>query len=175
MFGAGWGGIESIILGVLGFYGLMQIIMFQNNAALLESLPIEQLNLVQTQLTEIASLPWYMFLLGAVERVFALCFHLAASLMVLQVFLRKNILWLLAAILWHAMLDTTAVYAVATWGAVPTEALLGFISIFSLAIIFWLKTPEPVEPELEPLPEAGPAKPGDADLASFDLDKSKYS
>lgn len=175
MFGAGWGGIEAIILGVLGFYGLMQIVMFQNNPLVLESLPLEQLNLVKTQLSELLTLPWYMFLLGAIERVFTLCFHLAASIMVLQAFLRKNILWLLAAILWHALLDSGAVYAAATWGAVPAEALLGFMSIFSLGIIFWLRTPEPVEPELEPLAEIGPAKLGEVELSSADLEKSKYS
>lgn len=33
------------------------------------------------------------------------------------------------------------------------------LSPLSLGIIFWLREPEPQEPELEPLPEAGPAEP----------------
>lgn len=175
MLGTGWGGIEAIILGGLGFYGLMQIVMLQNNQALVESLPVEQMNLVKAQLTEIADLPWYMFFLGAVERVFAICFHLAASIMILQIFLRKNIFWLPAAVIWHTLLDATAVYVVATWGALEAELVLGIISIFSLAIIFGLKTEEPAEPEPEPLPAVGPAKPVEQELSESALEKSKYS
>ena len=170
MYGAGWGGIEAIILGAIGLLNFI-ILIGMKNGFLLELVPVEQMDLLNEQIEALFNVPWTMALLGAVERVFALCFHLAASILVLQVFLRKNILWLFAAILWHTILNATVVYAVATWGAIEAEAILAVLSIFSLIIIFGLKAPEPKEPEPDPLPAAGPAKPLEHDLQGPDLDK----
>ncbi|MCP4362009.1 MAG: YhfC family intramembrane metalloprotease [Chloroflexi bacterium] len=182
MLGVGHGGIEAIILGLLGYYGLMQLLMLQNNPSILATLPVGQLTLVQAQLSQMETWPWYMFLLGAVERGFALCFHIAASLLVLQAFVRHNILWLLAAILLHTAVDTTAVLSIQYLSqrtttinsALGTEAFIAVYALISLGIIFWLKTPPLEDDVLDPLPEIGSVQPMDVTLSAEQLEKSKY-
>jgi len=105
--------------------------------------PAEQLPLVQEQVANFWVSPWYAGLLGAVERVFAICFHLSAAVLVLQAFTRKNLIWLWAAILWHAMVDGIAVAAVSMVGPYWTEALIGIMALISLGIIFALRDREP--------------------------------
>jgi uncharacterized membrane protein YhfC len=135
--------------------------------------PEDQLYLVEQQINALFGVPASMALLGAVERVFALLLHLSASLLVLQALVRGKLYWLGAGILWHAVIDGVLVYAVFTWGAVPAEVVLGGLSVISLGIIFWLRRPEPVEKEIEPLPELKPPAP--LNISGESLERSKYS
>jgi uncharacterized membrane protein YhfC len=174
MLGAGHGGIEAILVGVLVAINYVALARMRSGS-LLNLVPQDQLPLVKAQIEALFSAPWYLIILGAVERLFALCFHLAASLMVMQVFVRKQRRWLFASILWHTLLNATAVIAVATWGAYVTEALIGFLALVSLGIVFWLRTPEPEEPQMESLPEIGPMKPMDLEMTAEMLDRSRYT
>ena len=174
MLGAGHGGVEAIIVGLLGGINFVALAAMRSGA-LLEQMPAEQLPLVEAQIEALFATPLHLALLGAVERIFALTAHLALSLMVMQVFMRGRIRWLLAAILWHTLLNAVAVFAINTWNAVVTEALIGVIALLSLGLIFWLREPEPIEEELEPLPEAGPAPPLAAKVTEEALDRSRYS
>jgi len=45
----------------------------------------------------------------------------------------------------------------------------------SLGIVFWLRQPEPVEPDLIPLPPAGPVQSLDLELTERALEESRYS
>ena len=138
MFGAGHGGIESIIIGVLVIYGFVRLFAYKD-ASLETLIPIDQVETVRSQVELFWSLPWYGAILGAVERAATLCFHMAATVLVLQVFRRKNILWLFAAIGWHAFYDAMAVYASQTWSVYVTEALIVAAGIASIALIFLLR------------------------------------
>lgn len=173
MLGAGHGGIEAIIVGMVGGINFVALAAMRSGA-LLDQFPAEQLPLVEAQMEALFGMPPYMAVLGAVERVFALTAHLALSLMVMQVFTRGRSRWLLAAILWHTLLNAVAVFAVNTWDALVTEALIGVVALLSLGIIFWLREPEPIEPEPEPLAEAGPAGPREVTLTDEALDRSRY-
>ena len=174
MLGAGHGGIEAILLGSLGLLNFA--ILFGLSQGQFGSLiPADQMELVNAQIDAMFGVPWYMAVLGAVERAFALCLHLAFSVMVLQVFLRKNIGWLILAILWHALVDATAVFAVTTWDALITELLIGVLALISVAIIYKLYEPNPIVPELEPLPEVEPLTLNSAPLSDDAIEKSKYS
>lgn len=173
MLGAGHGGVEAIILGVLGAIQFVALATMRSSG-LLEQIPPEQLPLVEAQIEALFGTPLHLALLGAVERLFAMTAHLALSLMVMQVFTRGRIRWLLAAILWHTLLNAVAVFAINTWSAVVTEALIGVVAVLSLGIIFWLREPEPEELELEPLPEAGPAPPLEAKVTEESLERSRY-
>ena len=138
MFGAGHGGIESIIIGVWVLYGFVQLYAYKD--ANLESLiPIDQVEIARTQVELFWSLPWYGAILGAVERAATLCFHIGATVLVLQVFRRKNMMWLFAAIGWHALFDAMAVVASQTWSVYVTEALVVAAGIASIAVIFLLR------------------------------------
>jgi uncharacterized membrane protein YhfC len=143
MLGAGHGGIEAIILGVLAFIALVNMIAL-NGADLARLLPAEQVPLVQQQVAAYWATPWYLAVLGAVERVFAILFHLTASLIVLQVFLRKQIRWLWLAVLWHATLNAVAILASA-YGPLAAEAALAGLSVVNLVLLVVLCRNSPAQ------------------------------
>ena len=149
MFGAGHGGIESIILGVLALVAFIQLLVYRN-ADLSAIVPADQLELAMSQVETYWSLPWYAALLGAVERAAAISFHLSATVLVLQVFRRRNILWLFFAIGLHTLLDAVAVFGMQTWGMYITEALIVGLAILSLGIIFLLRQPTELSDILPP-------------------------
>jgi uncharacterized membrane protein YhfC len=141
MMGAGHGGIEAILLGGLAAFALLQAVAYRD-AELSTLVPAEQLELARAQLAAYWTIPWYDVLLGAVERAFALCFHLSASLLVLQVFTRNNWVWLITAVGWHTLIDGVALFTLNTWGAYVMEALVGVMAIISIGIVFALRTKE---------------------------------
>lgn len=162
MFGAGHGGIEAIIFGALAGVAFMNFVVLRSVEAVALPVSADQQALAAKQIAEYWSMPWSVSLLGAVERAFTLCFHLSAAVMVLQAFRRKNLLWLGAAILWHAAVDASAVFVVGTWGVYWAEAVVGAFGAASLAILFVLK-PGGTETLPEPaaaasIPETTPAR-----------------
>lgn len=175
MLGAGHGGIEAILLGVLGLINFTILLGLREGhfQGILSTVPEDQLYLVDTQITALFGVPPALAILGAVERVFALLLHLSASLLVMQTVVRHQLRWLLAGVLWHAIIDGVLVYVVFSWGPVVAEVVLGGLSVFSLGIIFWLRQPEPVEPELEPLPALKSLKA--VPISGESLERSKYS
>jgi uncharacterized membrane protein YhfC len=181
MMGAGHGGIEAIILGVLGLVNIVGLYFISQNQ-LLQDMSPEQAALVDQQIQAVLSAPWHGVLLGALERVFALCFHLSASLLVMQVFVRGRFFWLILAILWHALINFIAVVAVSQWGPYVTEALIGVMALLSLGIIFWLRRPEPAEtdasgerPEPVPAPTLDPSLLPPLEETAEMLERSRYS
>ncbi len=182
MYGAGWGDIEAILLGAIGLLNF-SILLGMRQGFFQGMIPAGQADLVMLQIEMMFGLPWYMALLGAMERVFAICLHLSLSVMVLQLFLRQNRLWLLAAILWHATVNATAVFTIryATpligehQAALLTEAVIAIFAFISLGIIFRLRTPEPQPAPIEPLPPPPPAPLLGGEVSAEMLEKSKYS
>ncbi len=145
LMGAGHGGIESMLLGLLVLITFFQMFAMQGLDPL--ALPVEQRQLVQQQMAAYWSAPWYATLLGAVERVFAMAHQILFSVLVLQVFVRRQNRWLWLAVAWHALIDAVAVYSVATWGPYLTEALLAVETVFAVLVIFALRQPETPQPE----------------------------
>ena len=178
MFGAGHGGGEAIIVGLIAALQTINLLALQNMDLNTLGLTPEQLAALQTQMDTVFNAPWYMALLGAVERVFAIIFHISASLLVLQVFRRRNFLWLVAAILWHTTLNAGALFVVDLAGPVWTEAALGGMSLISLGIIYVLRDPPTPEgaaappPEPLPAPVSGPLEP--PPLTAEALRETKY-
>lgn len=157
MFGAGHGGGEAIIIGLLAALQTIQLLALQNTDLNTLGLNPEQLAALRVQLDAFFNAPWYMTLLGAVERVFAIIFHISAAVLVLQVFRRRNILWLGAAILWHTALNAVSLFVLDAAGPVWTEVALGGMTLVSLAIIYVLRDPPAPEGAGTPPPEPLPA------------------
>jgi uncharacterized membrane protein YhfC len=154
MMGAGHGGTEAIVLGILVL--LTYIVMIAvRNMDLSTLVPAEQLALAQEQLSVYWSATWYASLLGALERTFSITVQLALSILVLQVFTRRKWYWLWVAIGWHALVDAVAVYSAVTLGIYITKLIIGGFALVSLAVIFLLRQPEPV-PAVEPEPTPAP-------------------
>ena len=173
MYGAGWGGIEAILLGLVVLWALVQALLYQQG--LLQGLiPPEQLELVDAQFAAYWNTPVFLNLLGAAERSFALMLHLSLSVMVMRVFTHNNRLWLVAAIAWHAFVDAAAVIAVTQISAVATEAIVAVMGIISLAIIFRLKEEDPPEEEKQ-RPPSVKFEPKPVKVTEEKLDKSRFS
>jgi uncharacterized membrane protein YhfC len=175
LLGAGHGGMEAIILGVLALYTYIRLVAVRN-ADLSLLVPMEQLDLARQQVQAYWSLPWYFSLFGALERAFTIPFHIAASLLVLQAFTRRQLRWLWLAVAWHALVDGLAVYGISYWGAYTTEIAIGVVALASLAIIFALRQPEPPQLE-ESLPPLEPVKsmpPLQIEETTENLEQTRY-
>jgi len=150
MFGAGHGGIESFLLGILVLIGFVQVIALKGTD-LRSVVDADQVETVRAQIEAYMAVPWHLAILGAVERLATLPIHLGATVLVLQSFRRNNPLWLGLAVGWHTVVDAVAVYAGQTWNVYITEGIVLIAGLLSLGIIFRLKPKD--EPDLEMSPE----------------------
>lgn len=137
-FGLGHGAMEAMLLGALSFYVLLQTITYRN-ADLATLVAPDQLVIAKAQLDAYWSAPWYAALLGSLERVFAMGIQISLSVIVLQVFTRRNHIWLAFAIAWHMIVDAVAVFGASTWGIYTTELTIGVMAALSLVFLYLLK------------------------------------
>jgi uncharacterized membrane protein YhfC len=180
LLGAGHGGVEAILLGLLVLYAFFQMTAIRN-LDLSQVVPAAQLQLAQQQVSAYWTAAWPLTLLGAVERIFTIPCQIALSVLVLQAFTRRQPAWIALAVLWHALLDASTVYFAARWSGAPwgtyaVEGLVGLFALLSLGMLFALHQPEPPEPEVV-LPTAPP--PLDLDNISLvdtskNIDDSRY-
>jgi uncharacterized membrane protein YhfC len=108
MYGAGHGGIESILL--IGLTVLTTAITLAFSPA---SLPPEQLQMI-------ATLPWHFPLIGLYERLMAIVIQIGLSVMVLQCYIQKKNMYLMLAITIHFAIDF-AVLALVQYGVFWAE------------------------------------------------------
>ncbi len=139
VFGAGHGGIEAIIVGGLAAFSTLQLFALRGMDLTTLGLPPEQLSIVQQQVAEAWSAPWYATILGAVERALTIPFHIAMSVIVLQAIKRRNVLWLGLAIFLHTAGNAAAVYALGVVGPYWTEAIIAGFSAMSVVVLFALQ------------------------------------
>lgn len=181
MFGAGHGGIEAIILGIIGFISFLQLLFYRRFGV--ESLvPSGQAEAIQTTLYTYWNFNWYEYLWGALERFSVIPIHLSATVLVYQSLRRKNILWYLAAIGWHTLVDFIAVYAGQSWGIPATEAVLAGLGLLGWGIVFLLRDSHPspsVLPQPSPessIPPAPVSKPvvQEQPITKESLEESRY-
>lgn len=111
MVGLGHGGIEAMIVGgVFTAASASGLWALQGKDLSALGIPANQLPAVQQQLAIFLSSPWLAFA-PLLERAIAMGIHVAASMLVWSAFKRRNALYFLAAVLYHAAVDSTAVYA----------------------------------------------------------------
>lgn len=148
MYGAGHGGIESILLvGIsLGFSVLVGLALLVLPSGVLPASLQGQLG---AQYASISQQPGWLPLLGMWERLWTLPVHLALSVVVVQVFLRGQRRWLWFAIGAHALVDFVSVALPPLLGIKGlTSAFLseGFVALFgllALLVIRWLRSEQP--------------------------------
>jgi uncharacterized membrane protein YhfC len=136
VFGAGHGGVESIIIGLLVVVTLVSMAALRGVDMSQLGLPTDQTAEVVRQVEEFWATPVYMPLLAAAERLMAILLHLSLAALVMQVFVRQRLWPLWVAMGWHALVDAVAVYVNGTWGAVASEASLAILSLGSAAILW---------------------------------------
>jgi uncharacterized membrane protein YhfC len=152
MFGAGHGGIEAMLLVGLG--AINGVIALSLGDLAFAEVPPEQMELAQAQINQLRSLTWDMVAMGIWERVIAIIFHTAASLLVLKAVRERNSLWWWAAFVLHTLLNGIALIVLEYSGALQTEIALTIFSVIPIAIIWWTyrqretDRPQPETPEL---------------------------
>lgn len=136
-FGAGHGGGESVILGLVASATL--VFMVLRRGADGAGVPAGNSEQLAEAVTAYWSVPPWLPILGGIERASAILVHLATTALVMLSFAR-NALWpLVTAILWHALVDGTAVYAVARSGVVAAEGIVFAFGVASLIILRWAR------------------------------------
>jgi uncharacterized membrane protein YhfC len=183
MLGTGHGGTEAIILGALAGLSFVSLVAARQMDLASQGLTGETLARAQEQITAYWSAPWYMAILGAVERLLALPIQVSLAVLVLQMFTRSDWRWLIVAMGYHLAVDAMAVVGVQShWPALVIEATLVPFALISLGIIFCLRPrgeplipPEP-EPVLVPGASQSP-RPASSRVAdtSRQIDHSRYA
>jgi len=179
--GAGHGGTEAIFLGLyLAYIYLNMIALRHANLSMLNLAP-DQLAVVQQQVQQYWSTPWFSTFIPFLERVFTIPFHIMASVLVLQVFTRRpgrqQFGWLGLAVLLHTFMDGSAVFIANQWNVYIAEAVLGGLAILDVIIIFALRQPEPQAADTAPpQPTIGalPFTPKPVEETIENLEKTRY-
>jgi uncharacterized membrane protein YhfC len=158
MYGLGHGGLESIVLvGGLGLVSLVNILVL--SSINLNILPASQHAQVLQQLAAIHAQPAWFPLVGAWERLWGIPFHVAMSVVVLQVFRRGQIRWLWLAVLLHTLLDLSATLLPQWLGpgfntSLLIESVVALFGVLSVWII-WRLRERMVEVTVPTLPAQG--------------------
>jgi len=139
LVGAGHGGVEAIILGIMGTFSIINMVVMQNMDLSALGIPADQLELAKQQVAAFWESPAYMGLLGLLERFGAVSLHISLSVMVLYSVVYKKPGWFWFALLWHALVDAAAVYLLPVIGALAVEGVVAVTAILSLVILFWLR------------------------------------
>lgn len=180
--GAGHGGIESIIVGGLVLLAFVNLVIARSVGAANLGLPSEQVALAEQQIAAYWSQPWHIPLAGAVERLTAITMHLSLSVLVLQAFTRRNVLYYAGAVTWHAVVDAGSVLLVANkWGVWTIEGMLVLTVFVNLGIILAFRRssfdlqpePIPIAPDVPPI-EFKPRDHTNADDLREQIERSKF-
>jgi uncharacterized membrane protein YhfC len=105
-FGLGHGGIEAILIGTLGAVNALILTILINSGSFDQTigatLPAEQAALIKEK---IIGTGFAVYILSGVERIAAISFHIAMSLLVLLGIRESRFIFVIYAILLHALMD----------------------------------------------------------------------
>ncbi len=172
--GAGHGGAEAIILGVLALYALLQLSVMRN-MDLSTQFSGTTLLQAQAQVNAYWSASWYDSILGAVERLFSVVVQISLAVLILQSFMRRQSRWIWLAVGYHALIDAAAVLASQKLGIYWTEVIVSGFALFSLFIIFSLRKQEPSVDDITSQPEIPAVVITTVEPTIEQLDNSKYT
>jgi len=153
-FGAGHGGAEAIILGLLALASLIGMITLRSLDPATLGIKGATADQVQAALTAYWASPWYTSLLAGLERLFAITFHIAMAVLVMRAVVRQRVGYLIAAITAHATMDFLAVWGSKTVGPIWTEVIVGTIALAAFGLIVKLR--EEPGPDIVPTPASIP-------------------
>ena len=141
LVGLGHGGMEALLIGISVAATVANMIAYRNvNLSTVSSIPPEQLELAKQQVSAFWSSAPYMALITLLERVFAMCLHINLSVMVLYAVAYQKPAWFWLAVLWHTLVDATAVYMGQTIGALQVEGLIAIFALISIWVVFIMRT-----------------------------------
>jgi uncharacterized membrane protein YhfC len=173
MIGAGHGGIEALLLGLVAAANL--VILFGYRAGYFQALlSVEDGPIALRTIDTYLAAPWYDTILGAIERVSALAIHISLSIMVLQVITKKRKYWFFLAVAWHALVDGLVVVGSSWWGIYITEAIVAFAAVASVCFIYLLRERDTDKIKPDPLPELALIEQVEIELSSDKLEDTRF-
>ena len=111
MLGLGHAGIEAMIFGgVLTAATISSLLSLQGVDLETMNMTAAQMEAISLQSAQFSTSPLYAFA-PLFERILAISAQVTLSIIVLQAFTRKKPIFILVAILYHALIDAAAVYA----------------------------------------------------------------
>lgn len=117
-YGVGHGGFEAIFLVGLGYLNLI-IFSFMINNGTFDSLAAPQLGLAAEEIrSQLISTPSYLYLVGGLERVFAIAVQLGLSVLVFYSVKRQEVRLYWLAVLLHTLVNLPAVLLVSAGVAI---------------------------------------------------------
>lgn len=136
-FGLGHGGIEAILLVGLGYVNNLLYAMVINSGkwdAIAAVLPQETAQQVYTALV---NTPAHMFLVGGVERIFAMTVQVSLSILVLYGIRKRRFGYVLLAVALHCVLDSPLALLTQNFGMLGTELYVMLCAVASLVYILY--------------------------------------
>jgi len=125
MYGVGHGGGgESMI-----FVGFSVLINFLAYKFFPEVIPPGMLG-------QISDIGWYVPLIGAVERIFAMVIQISLSIIIISAFIRKRYYYILIAVAYHIIIDFVSTYVYYISNILITEIIVFIFAAISAVIIY---------------------------------------
>lgn len=154
--GVGHGGMESILLAVLGTGATLFTVLFYNaGGEVAKGISTDQVQYMLFQIDQFWMTPWVNGLLPGVERIIALSLQIFLSTLVWKAVVDRSIVWFLLAVIYHAVVDALAVYLAGIgWGYWAIEGILALFLVLNIYLLyrFW-KEEEEIEEEMDELDE----------------------
>jgi uncharacterized membrane protein YhfC len=135
MFGAGWGGIESIIVALLVLSSMVSYIVLSQSPDPFVGLPDDPT--VVAQIEALLALTPLDILPGLLERMMTITLHIAWSVLVLAAVAEGRRSLLLLAVLWHAGVDAVVVVIAQTQGVWAAEFAIALFTVPGLLVLWW--------------------------------------
>lgn len=136
--GIGHGGIESILLGILGTGVTLTSVLFYNaGAELAKGTSSQEVQYVLAQIQQFWAAGWHYGLLPGVERVIALSIQIVLSIMVWRAVVERQWLWFVLAVLYHTFVNAISVYLTQIgWGYWAVEGVLAVFLLINIYVIY---------------------------------------
>ncbi|QSQ23513.1 YhfC family intramembrane metalloprotease [Pyxidicoccus parkwayensis] len=152
-FGVGHGGLESALLvGGMSVVALINMVALAHMDPSTLKVPPDVVEQVQKAKDTFAAMRWWEPLLGAWERLAAMVFHVAMSVVVLQRFVRGQVRWYWLAVVLHTLFNGVGVGVAQLVGPLAAEGAVTVAALLGLWLLLRLRPREP-----EPMPAASAA------------------
>ncbi len=131
--GSGHGGTESILIGLVSLanFGLFLYIQLSHQTVL---------GMTPDQISKMLNIPWTLPFAAAAERLTTLIMQLTLSVMVWMAVSRRAWIWFAAAILWHALVDGSALllqnFGLSVWAI---EGILAGVMLINFAALYMMR------------------------------------
>ncbi len=138
-FGAGHGGTEAVILGLLAVATVVSMLVVQTAGTQALGLEGEAATQAEQSLHLFWSAPWYTPLLAGLERVFAILLHICMAVLVMHAITHSRFTYFLIAVAAHTIFDAWAVWGSRTLDLPLTELGLAIAAAVSGWVIVRLR------------------------------------